>query len=149
MIMIAVKLSLQKYIFISALISIILSASYSLRISKNRNSVQSFTTIKKGALTRLWQGGGVERDEEFELMKREIENMMVEKTPAAVVAPTELSSFEKFGRKRSTKQGIAVGSVLAGVVLSSIQSGSQVSGIALLRAMERDSVPIQVRVPYD
>ena len=88
-----------------------------------------------------------DEDEDFAEMKREIELMLASSTDSkSPLNPISVTSVEEVGKYNKV---IAVASALLGSFLFVFQHSQPVSGVALMHAMERDSVDINVRWKWD
>lgn len=95
------------------------------------------------SFTLFSQNDNISSDEEFELMKASIENLI--STNSLENQPNILSSnVESSGYKSNNI--LALVSSLFGAILFFAQTSQQVSGVALLNQMEKDSVPFKVYI---
>ena len=95
----------------------------------------------------------VSEDAEFERMKAEMEALMatdlstfggeVESSRSSTDSNREAAS--DFGSNVQLRKAIAIGSTLFGCALFFLQPAQSVSGVALLHAMDKDSISINVR----
>ena len=88
----------------------------------------------------------VDDDDDFELMRSSIDSLLLSEDKATVseikVEAIDDSYTNSSGFKPRTIT--AVISVLLGSLIFAFQSTQQVSGVALLKQMEKESVPLQV-----
>lgn len=80
-------------------------------------------------------------DEDFELMKASIDNLIA--TDPIETSPETLTSLNSPNMLFKSKNVVAILSSLFGGLIFFTQTSQQVSGVALLNQMEKDSVPFK------
>ena len=120
---------------------------------KSLLSFQSSKAISANRPLQLSRGlilkQSVDEDDDFELMRSSIDSLLLSEDKAnvseiKVAAIDDSTSSSSSSSSFKPRTITAVISILLGSLIFAFQSTQQVSGVALLKQMEKESVPLQV-----
>ena len=105
--------------------------------------------IHKAHLKDTFNSNGLETDDEYELMKYEIDKLInnqvsIENNVSEEKEKSFIENLVSFGKSQKDKQYLAGFSAILGSILFVSQHVQPTTDVSILRAMEKDSVKFEV-----